>query len=397
MTRLQKNDAGRGLLWRGRPAAAGFTLVELLVVITIIGILMSLLLPAVFAALEGARRIQCGNNMKQINMAIQAYESQMRMFPYNWCVPTAAQVGTVGTGPGVGNLGTSGTPGQFSLTKSGHSWLSMILPQLDMGSVYAKIDWGYPVSSPTASDANSAAAISAGKSNSVAANTVINTFLCPSDNARDGQGNIGKMNNQSGIAAAGLTSAPITNYKACNGMNWPVDPLSLVNALGTNGGSVAGVSGGTVGRNAYCIDGVDHGNGFMCRNGYTVTISGTLVTPNSSPFTTYTQDIRDGLSNTFSIGEAIPKYCPWSIWYWYDGTTATCAIPLNYKPSMQANESSAVLNDWTHNYSFMSRHPAGANFGFLDGSGKFINENIDPTVYRALATIDGGEIVTLPP
>ena len=45
----------------------------------------------------------------------------------------------------------------------------------------------------------------------------------------------------------------------------------------------------------------------------------------------------------------------------------------------------------------MSRHPAGANFGFLNGSGTFINENIDPTIYRGLATIDGGESVVLPP
>ena len=64
-----------------RRKAAGFSLVELLVVITIIGILIALLLPAVQAAREAARRLQCGNNVKQLALAALSHESAFRFFP----------------------------------------------------------------------------------------------------------------------------------------------------------------------------------------------------------------------------------------------------------------------------------------------------------------------------
>jgi hypothetical protein len=104
--------------------------------------------------------------------------------------------------------------------------------------------------------------------------------------------------------------------------------------------------------------------------------------------------VRDNQSNTLAIGEAVPEWCAWSVWYWYDGSTATCAIPMNYEKPGTTREQNA--NDKAHTYSFMSRHAAGAIFGLVDGSTRLISEEIDLEVYRALATIDGGELVNLP-
>jgi prepilin-type N-terminal cleavage/methylation domain-containing protein len=93
---------------------SGFTLVELLVVIAIIGILVGLLLPAVQAARETARRMQCGNNMKQIGLALHNYHSSVGRFPF--C--------------------NGGTGGRFS-------GISQIMPFMELQNIHSNIDFRY--------------------------------------------------------------------------------------------------------------------------------------------------------------------------------------------------------------------------------------------------------------
>lgn len=108
----------------------GFTLVELLVVIAIIGILIALLLPAVQAAREAARRMQCSSNLKQIALAMHNYHGSLNVFP----------PGYVSSNPG--------TKGSTSWCRSGSvqgaPWTVMLLPYLEQQSLYDRFDFSVP-------------------------------------------------------------------------------------------------------------------------------------------------------------------------------------------------------------------------------------------------------------
>jgi prepilin-type N-terminal cleavage/methylation domain-containing protein/prepilin-type processing-associated H-X9-DG protein len=123
----------------------GFTLIEILVVIAIIGVLVALLLPAVQAAREAARRSQCINNLKQIGIAMHNYQTDKGVFPpgyVSFVDPTGNDLG------------------------AGWAWASMLLPQMEQMPLYNAINFGLSNSFPQ---------------NSTACLTRLTVFLCASD------------------------------------------------------------------------------------------------------------------------------------------------------------------------------------------------------------------------
>lgn len=124
-----------------RRGGNGFTLVELLVVIAIIGILIALLLPAVQAAREAARRISCGNNLRQMGIALQSYHSALGSFPPG-CIEPAFQK-------------TGGR--QFA-------WSALLLPFLEQQPLHDSINFSQPFYAEVNAEAGA---------------TVLSVYLCP--------------------------------------------------------------------------------------------------------------------------------------------------------------------------------------------------------------------------
>jgi len=323
-----------GMVGRNRGCRA-FTLVELLVVISIIGILIALLLPAIQAAREAARRASCQNKVKQLGVAMANYHTLHKAFPMNW--------------------GDGGDGQEY-----GHSWITMILPQIEQASLFESVQFDQPMNN-----------------NLTVAKTPLTAVYCPSDS------HDGTMTNQY-VGSGGLGQLwAVTNYKACAGENWGRLP-------GTDPAHRHKQSDdGYGGRNFNTNDGLDFGDGIICRGKFD---PGGGTGTAKQVYRTAMFEIRDGSSNTFAVGEAVPELCSWSAWYSYDGSTATCGIPLNYKK----DDMTGFDGDMPSNYGFRSRHTSGANFGMCDASVHFISNEIDPEIYRGLATIDAGEIVSLP-
>ena len=224
----------------------GFTLVELLVVIAIIGILLGLLLPAINAAREAAHRAACMNNMRQVVLAVTEFEAGLRQYPTNWGLVTTVGIPTTGT----------------NSTANGVSWFTAILPNMDQAPLYSQTSLSQSGLASTVGlnpfynlgYTNS----SYGINNPMVLATPIGTLRCPSD----GRGNIGnQMLASPGNSATALTYA-LTNYKACAGSNWVGYSSCWYNV------SIA-TSSGSIGRNAGSMDGIDHGNGVICRGGAT--------------------------------------------------------------------------------------------------------------------------------
>jgi len=322
-----------------RRVRTAFTLVELLVVIAIIGILIALLLPAVQAAREAARRSQCTNNLKQIGLAMHNYHDAIKCFPSGFI----RQIG--------------------ALDNEGHwAWNALLLPYVEQAPLRDQLRVG---TVPVSTDMVTPALLKAMQ-------TPIQAFICPS---AAGQPIIhveaGRMiQPASSTANVGLA---VTNYIACNSSyglkNDPgTDPTNY--AVGvfyrhSNVGFRDLTDGSSnvilVGERAYRYDNLDAFAGAMFAardfNG-----TGPAISSDGSAS-------NQGLIAIFGGGAAV----------------------IN-----------AVPNSGQNRIAFSSQHPGGALFGFGDGTVRFLSETIDAntatipidSTYERLMAIADGQTVS---
>lgn len=336
---MSKSNTGRA------PLPTAFTLVELLVVIAIIGVLVALLLPAVQAAREAARRMQCGNTEKQIALALLNYESSKGRFP-------AARLGSdtsAGAGATVGAGDESYTiPDLGPLTFGGASGFVMILPYLEQQALYdaLRVDtipiWSATTSEWYPPDAAMAAALAQRP----------DVMACPTDPSAE--------------AMAGWAHA-------VNVAQYPIAAGSYALAFG----SIRPDAGNTAIK--FFGDGV-----FMYSRTFTV------------------PEIEDGLSNTLFVGETRDGHLVdesgkainsniWTNGNRMQSSMRSTATPLNTPPGVNLGAGLATESQSSSNGGFSSLHPAGANFAFGDGSVTFLSESIDLATYRAMSgRRDGG-------
>ncbi len=317
-----------------------FTLIEVLAVIVIVGVLVGLLLPAVQAAREGARRVQCQNNLKQIGLALHGYHDAWYTFPPAYLA--AYSVPPDPPAPGL-ELG------------AGWAWGTLILPYLEQRPVYDAANFDFGFGSADSTDPRGLLGLSV---NRTVMQISVSTFLCPS--AGGGEGPI-----DLGYDSAHVFGSPGHYIASAGWMDSSRSPVHGTGVLYPNSGTAIGdVSDGT---SATLLIGE------RSRNLADVAWSGSLGS-RSSPAPLCTKvgwPVESCVGLMFLLmGRTGPA-----------GDIVSGAIPIGNTPNLQGADG------------FASRHPGGCQFLICDGSVRFIKETLSPQVFQALATRAGCEIV----
>ncbi|TWT48594.1 DUF1559 domain-containing protein [Botrimarina hoheduenensis] len=340
----------------------GFTLVELLVVIAIIGILVALLLPAVQAAREAARRSQCVNNMKNVGLACINYHDTYGNFPISvYRANEERDIANNYIGPPGGSLDrASGGTGY-----TGAGWISQVLPYLEEQALYEQLKPGFDAGNFTA----------AGQGRGMGLRTIreamgrqLNVLTCPSDESS-------RPSEEQWYFVGSLVAT--TSYKGNIGDSILAEvPGDL---MGYDGSTAAAF----IDPNFHTYTSVGSPNSHN-----TVDCNGVLFRNSYFRPVSY-RNVTDGSSNTFLIGENVVSQDFHSAAYFADGDWATCGIPLNRFDYISTPEE--LQDDPNPHRGFKSLHPGGANFARCDGSVSFVIESVSTPIYRSLSTRAGEE------
>jgi prepilin-type N-terminal cleavage/methylation domain-containing protein/prepilin-type processing-associated H-X9-DG protein len=353
----------------------GFTLIELLVVIAIIAVLIALLLPAVQAAREAARRSQCVNNLKQLALAANNYESS------NGCFPG-------------GSYSPAVKPPAWHFAQNFSCFVRM-LPYTEQSSIYNAVNFGNNYGSWT---------------NATIAGVRLSVLTCPSDTA-----------NTPGLirTVSSGSATPGWNFGVNNSPDQPPDS-TFPQAFSSYAGSMGTFP-------------VSWQQSFLTSAtgpAEFASLNGVIYNDSSVPIS----GITDGTSNTFLFGEHartnLMVYDPgfalsdgqWNSGRYYDTLFATWYPPNVGLSGSNAGSAAAIVKGGFYPQTATSQHPGGVNMAFCDGSVRFIKNTIsswsfDPNsnnplgvtltsfvysiapgsfigVWQQLSTRNGGEVVS---
>ena len=332
----------------------GFTLVELLVVIAIIGVMVGLLLPAVQAAREAARRMSCGNNLKQIGLALHNYHDTYRKF-----APARVR--------------TNGVSGVNAWNSNNISWHARILAQMEQAPLYDQINWQ----------------LWDGQNQPLIRAAVVPAYRCPSD---PGTGNFPWLD-PTGVRRTGsarVAGDEPVNYVACIGHDAQMRPAATSRGflydLSVNG--VTRVNTGMMSM-ADFIDGTSN----------TLAVSEIIIghprsRTNPAPDNQAGADLVTNVANgctgvNFAAGATLAGRGM----SWFRGFEVA---HMGFTSVMTPNSN---LWDCGGNSNHMmmaarSVHPGGVQATLVDGSVKFFTESIDLNTWRFMGGAKDGVPVT---
>ena len=339
---------------RVRRQRPGFTLIELLVVIAIIGVLIALLLPAVQAAREAARRAQCINNLKQLGLALHNYHDSVRVLP----------------------------PGASDMNNGWQQWspLAMLLPFMEQGPLYNAINFN-----------NTGDGCYPGGRNSTVIHSTVSIFLCPSDMDRmtnaDGHVNYAMNWGSKAYRYSAQPSGPFITADLCSlkiGLQAIVDGTSQTAAASER---VKGIGNGEALGSQQNLD---------------------ILTPDSDVLQLAATADADGISTSPLYYQACKSLTPnaaiantgicGGMWHTVlEGNTCyTHIMPPN---SLTCGYGSRNPGDGDGNHpqgalTASSRHSQSVNVLFLDGSTRNVRNSINYTVWWALGTMAAGEVTS---